>query len=53
MAFDPAGGGHAGREATRLADDAPRGPGTNTLLIASITQDCVRDLYRIVNAEPQ
>jgi hypothetical protein len=39
--------------AARFADEAPHGPGTHALLIASIIQDCVRDLYRVIGAEPE
>ena len=43
----------AAADAARLADEAPQGPGTHALLIASIIHDCVRDLYRVIGAEPQ
>ena len=39
--------------AARFADEAPHGPGAHALLIASIIQDCVRDLYRVIGAEPE
>jgi hypothetical protein len=39
--------------AARFADEAPHGPGTHALLIASIIQDCVRDLNRVIGAEPE
>ena len=39
--------------AARFAGETPHGPGTHTLLIASIIQDCVRDLYRVIGAEPE
>ena len=42
----------AGR-AARFADEAPYGPSTHALLIASIIQDCVRDLFRVIGAEPE
>jgi hypothetical protein len=39
--------------AARFADEAPHGPGTHALLIASIIQDCVSDLYRVIGAEQE
>jgi hypothetical protein len=39
--------------AARLADEGPHGPGAHALLIASIINDCVRDVYLIVGAEPE
>jgi uncharacterized membrane protein YgaE (UPF0421/DUF939 family) len=39
--------------AARLADGGQHGPGTHALLIAAIIHACVRDLYRVVGAEPE
>jgi uncharacterized membrane protein YgaE (UPF0421/DUF939 family) len=44
---------HSAARAARLADEAPHGPGTHALLIASIIHDCVHDVHRVVGPEPQ
>jgi hypothetical protein len=41
------------RTPPRFADEASHGPGTHALLIASIIQDCVRDLHRVIGAEQE